>query len=105
MIFIALIGAMYYLLVGRAKAFAPVTAPSPEDDDAAGRTGLAPRRLTVTARAPVAWQPPRIVREPGTTVHAQIEDWLAGRSRPARWRPATGCRPSTTWPRGSGSAG
>src|SRR5260370_404013 len=23
-------------------------------------------------------QPPRIVREPGTTVHAQIEDWLAG---------------------------
>src|SRR6201994_2961465 len=25
-----------------------------------------------------ARQPPRIVREPGTTVHAQIEDWLAG---------------------------
>src|SRR5579864_7409403 len=23
-------------------------------------------------------QPPRIVREPGTTIHAQIEDWLAG---------------------------
>ena len=23
-------------------------------------------------------RPPRIVREPGTTVHAQIEDWLAG---------------------------
>jgi GntR family transcriptional regulator len=23
-------------------------------------------------------QPPQIVREPGTTVHAQIEDWLAG---------------------------
>ena len=23
-------------------------------------------------------QPPRIVREPGTTVHGQIEDWLAG---------------------------
>src|ERR1700689_3183914 len=22
--------------------------------------------------------PPEIVREPGTTVHAQIEDWLAG---------------------------
>src|SRR5580704_12214 len=25
-----------------------------------------------------ARQPPRIVREPGTTVHGQIEDWLAG---------------------------
>ena len=30
--------------------------------------------------------------------------WRA-RSRPARWCRATGCRPSTTWPRGSGSAG
>jgi amino acid transporter len=31
-IFIVLIGAIYYLVVGRAKAFAPVTAPSPDDD-------------------------------------------------------------------------
>jgi amino acid transporter len=31
-IVIALIGAIYYLLVGRTKAFAPVTAPSPDDD-------------------------------------------------------------------------
>jgi amino acid transporter len=31
-IFIVLIGAIYYLIVGRAKAFAPVTAPSPDDD-------------------------------------------------------------------------
>jgi amino acid transporter len=31
-IFIVLIGAIYYLIVGRTKAFAPVTAPSPDDD-------------------------------------------------------------------------
>jgi hypothetical protein len=31
-IVIALIGAVYYLLVGRTKAFAPVTAPPPDDD-------------------------------------------------------------------------
>jgi urea carboxylase system permease len=31
-IFIALIGALYYLIVGRTKAFAPVTAPSADDD-------------------------------------------------------------------------
>jgi len=31
-IFIVLIGAIYYLIVGRNKAFAPVTAPSPDDD-------------------------------------------------------------------------
>jgi amino acid transporter len=31
-IFIALVGAIYYLIVGRTKAFAPVTAPSPDDD-------------------------------------------------------------------------
>jgi amino acid transporter len=31
-IFIALIGAIYYLIVGRTKAFAPVTAPSSDDD-------------------------------------------------------------------------
>jgi len=30
-IVIALIGAIYYLAVGRTKAFAPVTAPSPDD--------------------------------------------------------------------------
>ena len=31
MIVIALIGAIYYLAVGRTKAFAPVTAPSADD--------------------------------------------------------------------------
>jgi amino acid transporter len=31
-IFIVLIGVIYYLIVGRTKAFAPVTAPSPDDD-------------------------------------------------------------------------
>ena len=33
MIFIALVGIIYYLIVGRTKNFAPVTAPSPDDDD------------------------------------------------------------------------
>jgi hypothetical protein len=28
-----LIGALYFLIAGRSKNFAPVTAPSPEDDD------------------------------------------------------------------------
>jgi amino acid transporter len=40
-VFIALVGAIYYLVVGRTKAFAPVTTP-PEDDpleQAAGGTG------------------------------------------------------------------
>ena len=32
-IFIALVGIIYYLIVGRTKNFAPVTAPSPDDDD------------------------------------------------------------------------
>jgi amino acid transporter len=42
-IFIALIGAIYYLIVGRAKAFAPVTAPAPDDEiPAAGGQGAAP---------------------------------------------------------------
>jgi hypothetical protein len=35
-IFIALIGAIYYLVTGRTKAFAPVTAPSPDDQADAG---------------------------------------------------------------------
>jgi len=37
-VFIALIGAIYYLIVGRTKAFAPVTAPSDDDpvEQAAG---------------------------------------------------------------------
>ena len=40
---IALIGAIYYLAVGRTKAFAPVTAPSPDDELLpAGGTGAAP---------------------------------------------------------------
>jgi urea carboxylase system permease len=38
---IVLIGAVYYLLVGRAKAFAPVTAPAP--DDPLPATGTAPQ--------------------------------------------------------------
>jgi len=44
-IFIALIGALYYLIVGRSKAFAPVTAPSPDDDLPAvsGGPGAAPQ--------------------------------------------------------------
>jgi hypothetical protein len=40
-VFITLVGAVYYLVVGRTKAFAPVTVP-PEDDpveQAAGGTG------------------------------------------------------------------
>jgi amino acid transporter len=42
-IVIALIGAVYYLLVGRTKAFAPVTAPSPDDQvQPAGGTEAAP---------------------------------------------------------------
>ena len=40
-IFIALIGAIYYLAVGRTKAFAPVTTPSQDDAPLAG-TGAAP---------------------------------------------------------------
>jgi urea carboxylase system permease len=39
---IALVGAIYYLLVGRTKAFAPVTAPSPDDElPAVGGAGAA----------------------------------------------------------------
>jgi len=39
-IVIALIGAIYYLLVGRTKTIAPVTAPSPDDElPAAGVRG------------------------------------------------------------------
>src|SRR6516165_1774986 len=34
------------------------------------------RRAAAAARG--LRQPPEIVREPGTTVHTQIEDWLAG---------------------------
>jgi amino acid transporter len=42
-IFIALIGAIYYLVVGRTKAFAPVTAPAPDDEiPAVGGQGAAP---------------------------------------------------------------
>ena len=41
MIFIALIGAIYYLIVGRTKTFAPVVAPSEDDAPLAG-TGAAP---------------------------------------------------------------
>jgi len=43
-IVIVLIGAIYYLAVGRTKAFAPVTAPSPDDElqPATGTGGTAP---------------------------------------------------------------
>jgi amino acid transporter len=42
-IFIVLIGVIYYLVVGRTKAFAPVTAPEPDDEiPAAGAHGAAP---------------------------------------------------------------
>src|ERR1700722_7869162 len=34
-----------------------------------------------------ARQPPQIVREPGTTVHGQIEDWLAGQIAGGRLAP------------------
>jgi amino acid transporter len=42
---IALIGAIYFLIAGRAKTFAPVTAPSPDDDLPAvsGGPGAAPQ--------------------------------------------------------------
>jgi amino acid transporter len=42
---IALIGAIYFLVAGRAKTFAPVTAPSPDDDLPAvsGGPGAAPQ--------------------------------------------------------------
>jgi len=40
-IFITLIGAIYYLAVGRTKAFAPVTTPAEDDAPLAG-TGAAP---------------------------------------------------------------
>ena len=49
--------------------------------------------------------PPVIVREPGTTMHGQIEEWLAEAIEAGGWPRATGCRPSRTWPPGSGSAG
>jgi len=35
-VFIALIGAIYYLVVGRTKRFAPVVAPSEDDAPFAG---------------------------------------------------------------------
>ena len=41
---IMLVGAIYYLIVGRTKAFAPVTAPSPDDELSRPRTPEAPRR-------------------------------------------------------------
>ena len=41
MIFIALVGAVYYLVVGRTKRFAPVVAPADDDAPLAG-SGAAP---------------------------------------------------------------
>ena len=126
-VFIVLIGALYYLFVGRAKAFAPVVAPAADDPPLGGRGGSpggtadrasqpAPGRLlgwprqAGAAPRPGQWprpqggdearlaetranaagrcrralgyacprRRPRSSAAPGTTVHAQIEDWLAG---------------------------
>ena len=51
-IVIALIGAIYYLIRGRTKAFAPVTLPSDDDLPVGGRPGgrARGRRLTATCR-------------------------------------------------------
>ena len=106
-IFIALIGALYYLMVGRRKAFAPVTTP-PEDDPVlravrGGRRGARP--------PPDGWRcgpPGRRPRSSGGRAPPCTGRSRTGwpeRSRRARWCRATGCRPSMTWPRGSASAG
>ncbi len=47
------------------------------------RRSAGPPALQTGARTP-----PRIVRAPGTTVHAQIEDWLAGEIADGALRPA-----------------
>jgi GntR family transcriptional regulator len=49
--------------------------PPPSGGQAQPRTG---RRRVRPALRTSARQPPEIVRAPGTTLHAQIEDWLAG---------------------------
>src|SRR5580704_11535354 len=49
--------------------------PQPQPGTGQPRTG---RRRVRPALRTSARQPPEIVRGPGTTVHAQIEDWLAG---------------------------
>ena len=121
---ITLIGVLYYLAVGRRKRFAPVIAPAGDDEPlvtGASAAGDLSRWRSSTlstgrqrgAAAPagkraaglLALAPPVIVREPGTTVHGQIEDWLAEAIEAAGSPRATGCRPSRTWPPGSGSAG
>ena len=107
-IFIVLIGAIYYLIVGRTKEFAPVVI-AVRGRRAAGRKRGRAARMTLTGAMTAprtgSRRPPRIVREPGTTCPRRSRTGWPGRSPPARWPPATGCRPSMTWPSGSGSAG
>ena len=50
-------------------------------------------------------QPPEIVREPGTTVHAQIEDWLAGQIATGALAPGDRLPTEQDLARGSESAG
>src|SRR6266567_2134169 len=56
---------------------------------AACMTGRGPGRVTGRVIVPRTGsrQPPRIVREPGTTVPRQIEDWLAGQIAAGALRP------------------
>ena len=128
---IALIGAIYYLAAGRRKEFAPVIAPAGDDAPLVTEAGTPPGRvtgepmpLTVDAAhgagqrrrctpagarggAGDPW-PGATGDHPGPGCHrARPDRGLAGRGdrgRPLRpGRPA--CRPSRTWPPGSGSAG
>ena len=78
MIFIALVGAVYYLIVGRTKRFAPVVAPSEDDAPSAGpgsRHRIA--ALTVDCPRTGSRQPPRSCANRAPR-YGQIEDWLAG---------------------------
>jgi len=49
--------------------------------------GIGPAATASPALATQARTPPAIVRAPGTTVHAQIEDWLAGEIAVGALRP------------------
>ena len=78
-IFIVLLGAVYYPWPGGPKGW-PRSWRLPRTTAVRGHRGLTtawpPDRMTAPRTGPR--QPPRIMRAPGTTVHAQIEDWLAG---------------------------
>jgi GntR family transcriptional regulator len=45
--------------------------------DGASATAPAPAPATAPATAPLPRKPPVLTRQPGSTVHGQIEDWLA----------------------------